>query len=171
MCQLICSQRQADDLLPVTVHSSSGYVNAQGEMVIQPRFTRAGDFSEGLAAVYVFLPDYMFPAAGFINTSGQWVIQPSFDGAGSFHEGFARVTLRDTRGSKAFVFRTGDIMSVPNGDHNGMVLGDFSEGLAVWSPDGANFGFVDQHGNASMRRSKKSRPTWRFFHIYFFHRG
>jgi WG containing repeat len=133
--------------LPAPTNGKTGYINAQGEYVINPQFTRGDDFSEGLAAAYKQGPDDFFPVAGYINTSGNWVISPQFDWAGPFHEGFARVKLNDTYGSHAFVTPQGKVIPVPNGDVNGMTLGDVVEGLAAYSPDGNQFGFIDPAGS------------------------
>jgi len=61
-------------------------------------------------------------------------------------EGFAHVKLNDTYLSHAFVTPQGKVIPVPSGEVNGMVLGDVVEGLAGYSPDGYQFGFVDPTG-------------------------
>ena len=63
-----------------------GFINKKGEWVIEPRFTEALFFSEGLALVE-FDGKY-----GFINTKGEWVIEPRFDDeTRGFYSGLANV--------------------------------------------------------------------------------
>ncbi|TNE29065.1 MAG: WG repeat-containing protein [Bacteroidetes bacterium] len=62
-----------------------GYMNEEGEWVIHPRFHKAYDFSEGLAAVRE--GGYY----GYINPTGNWVFEPKFEFARPFKDGRAIV--------------------------------------------------------------------------------
>jgi hypothetical protein len=66
-----------------------GFIDKQGNEVIEPRFQSAGAFSEGLAAVQV---EGLW---GYIDRSGQMVIEPQYDIANEFSEGLA-VVVKDT---------------------------------------------------------------------------
>lgn len=68
-----------------TLDHMFGYINAQGEVVIKPRFDTTFDFSEGLGLVT--LNDKW----GFIDATGEFAVPPKFDNADSFWRGFARV--------------------------------------------------------------------------------
>lgn len=57
-----------------------GYVDLEGEIVIEPEYENAKSFSEGLAAVYVDL------WWGFINEENKLVIKPTYLGADYFNE-------------------------------------------------------------------------------------
>jgi hypothetical protein len=91
----------SEGLAGVVVNGKYGFVNKNGEMVIQPRFElqrggnhgqliiSSGRFSEGLACVRVG------ELYGYINHKGDFVIQPQFLHAQGFSEGLAWVVTRD----------------------------------------------------------------------------
>ncbi len=81
-----------------------GYVDHTGNLVIEPRFHDASDFSEGLAAVRV---DW---ARGYIDTTGRYVIEPQYEKASAFHDGVAEVTAN---GCKIYINRHGEAVSAP----------------------------------------------------------
>ena len=60
-----------------------GYIDKNGDMVIEPRFHDAWDFHEGLAAIKI---DW---ARGYIDKAGNIVIEPQFQYAGPFTDGKA----------------------------------------------------------------------------------
>lgn len=62
-----------------------GYIDQSGAFVIAPRFSSAGDFSDGLAAV----GQGPSGKVGFIDKGGSWVIEPTFDYAEGFHNGLS----------------------------------------------------------------------------------
>lgn len=60
-------------LIRVTDESGqTGFINAQGEVIVEPQFGGAQEFSEGLAGVLVE------GKWGFIDETGQMVIEPQF---------------------------------------------------------------------------------------------
>ena len=63
-----------------------GYINIQGDFVIEPRFVVAADFSDGLAVASEDGESF-----GYIDTSGDFVIEPQFSDAGRFSQGWAPV--------------------------------------------------------------------------------
>ena len=160
----------AEGMAPVRVSDDGkwGYINRQGKFVIEPRFDRAGSFSEGLA--FVFMDEKL----GFIGKDGAFVIPPKFETAWDFHEGLAPVRIGEKWG---FVDRAGEFSIPPQFEwarpfseglaHVAMgkqregyidksgrlavpavfaVAGDFSEGVAFASPDGRKYGFIDHSG-------------------------
>lgn len=110
-----------ETLHPILLNGQWGYINNVGNIVIEPNYDEAREFSDGYAAVrqgtqwgYVSLETKklaipvsfsvagnfsgtLAPAQlpgqfyGFINTSGDFAISPSFDFAGAFSEGLAAV--------------------------------------------------------------------------------
>jgi len=69
-----------------------GFIDAQGQWVIEPQYTSADTFSaEGLAAVNTGTVDK--PRWGFVNTDGSVAIEPRFSGAGTFNGGLAPANL------------------------------------------------------------------------------
>jgi hypothetical protein len=76
-----------------------GYINRPGEVVIQPRFTKALHFSEGLAAVRTRNKtdketDDMW---GYIDNTGKYRIKPIFNEVYPFAGGVAIVHLGGKR--------------------------------------------------------------------------
>ncbi|MCF2682604.1 protein kinase domain-containing protein [Faecalicatena contorta] len=65
-----------------------GYANGQGEIVIPPKFRKAGDFSDGLAPVVV--GNYY----GYINENGELTIPAVFEKAEVFSNGLAAVHIK-----------------------------------------------------------------------------
>ncbi len=112
-------------LLPVEFSDGKwGYINSEGELVIEPKFEKAWAFKEGLAVVlykgkygainregeFVIEPRFidltgpsegLFAFAlkkgrmGYMDTEGNIVIKPVFKAAQPFHEGRAFVQLRE----------------------------------------------------------------------------
>jgi hypothetical protein len=75
------------ELIPFRKDDVAGYLNAHGEVVIQPQFQLASAFSEGLACV---CKEGLF---GYIDTRGKWVIPPRFQYANDFSDGLAGVAF------------------------------------------------------------------------------
>lgn len=72
-------------LFPIWLNNRHGFINQQGDIVIQPIFRNLGNFSEGLA------PARLNGTYGYINTDGVFVIPAIYDYATDFSEGFAQV--------------------------------------------------------------------------------
>ncbi len=137
-----------------------GFVNADGELVIEPRFANAADFSEGLAAVTEpggflgFFPgtDLLGPAkVGFIDESGRYVIEPEYIAEvkrTGFREGLACVRLgwKDRYG---FIDRAGEFVIAPTFDK----AVSFSEGLA-YVRSGGRKTFIDKSGKIQIDVSR-----------------
>lgn len=96
--------KNADGLYKFFKAGKWGYKNEAGNVVIEPQFDEAYNFSEGLAAVE------QQEKVGFINTAGELVIPYRYDTVCSFSEGLASVTLDDKcayidkEGNEAFGF-------------------------------------------------------------------
>src|SRR5262245_20990264 len=76
----------AATLLHVVENGRWGYVDKNGNRVINPQFERAESFSSGLAAVRL-------GKWGYIDYSGKIAINPQFDRATSFSDGVAVVEI------------------------------------------------------------------------------
>jgi hypothetical protein len=110
-----------------------GYINQQGDTAIEPQFTHANNFSEGLAAVRFGSKDS--EKFGYIDTSGKFVIEPKYSWAEKFSEGFAAVQVSVVQDSSTFkklvykygyIDKTGQIVIEPQFED----AIDFSDGLA-----------------------------------------
>jgi hypothetical protein len=122
-----------------------GFVDDQGNWVIQPTYEDVNRFHEGLAAVK------QDRAWGYIDASGVYVIEPRFSEAHSFSDGLARVATGPgphpedhyliTASGYGFVDKKGRMVVGAAWDD----AGDFSEGLAPVMRDGL-CGFIDRSG-------------------------
>jgi len=130
-------------LFPYQQGQLYGYLNALGEIVIEPQFALAGEFAEGMAAV-----SYDGKTTGFINQIGELVIEPRFSYAGQFSDGLAIVALpgvdADAPFLSAYIDRTGHFVF---GDQRFYSAEPFSEGLAAVSLDGERYGYIDLLGD------------------------
>ena len=90
-------------------------------MVITPQYSRAFQFSEGLAPVNVE------GKWGYINKQANITITPQFDWATPFHDGVARILIGSfSSGKFGFINKKGIFEINPQFDY----ADDFSEGLA-----------------------------------------
>ena len=151
--KVLCSEDFSEDLARVEIfvdelHDSFwGYIDKTGKFVIKPQFYNACDFSEGLAAVEVWLlGEFLW---GYIDKTGDFIIKPRFSNACDFSEGLARVCVEteDTlshmmRKKWGYINRSGKYVIEPQFDD----AFDFSEGLArVYV--GNQWGYIDKTGN------------------------
>jgi len=138
----------SDNLLLFCDEVKYGYINADGDVVIEPQFDMALKFSEGLAGVKIN------NKWGYINSDGKIKIEPKFDDyPGCFHEGLVRFMNYDNKViiDENNVIYTG--LKFGYADRDGKIIiqpqyswaDDFSEGLA---PVGINdkYGYIDKTG-------------------------
>lgn len=153
-------------LLPVKVSGKWGYVNSNGQLVINPQFDNAGEFQEGRARVCLGKPCSWWDASpgdsrwGYIDVSGKVVVTPQYASASSFSEGLASVCTGDCTesdaskpSSRGYIDRDGKLV-IPM---QFGLAGDFKEGLAQvcigkcnWEIDrgfNGKFGFIDHTGH------------------------
>jgi hypothetical protein len=76
-----------DGLAMVREGNLYGFIDTTGEFAIEPQFTRASTFSEGLAAAQVEDGGLV----GYVDTTGEFVIEPRYQQVGPFQEGLAAV--------------------------------------------------------------------------------
>ncbi len=76
----------------VNIRNKWGYINEQGEVVIEMQFDFAKDFNEGYAAIK--MKSLLGPKWGYINREGKIVISPKYDEASEFSNGFAYVKIK-----------------------------------------------------------------------------
>ncbi|MEM9110759.1 MAG: WG repeat-containing protein [Planctomycetota bacterium] len=119
-----------------------GFIDRNGEVVIDARYEMAHDFGEGLAAVRIKSHD----AWAFINKDDRRVIPPSYDAVGRFSGGLCAVGV-NLKVDNVGVERWGYIDPAGN-----EVIGkrfdearDFSEGLAAVR-EGEKWGYINIEG-------------------------
>jgi hypothetical protein len=113
-------------LLSVMKEGRIGFINRQGEIIIQPQFENAREFSDGMAAISVN------EKWGFIDFTGQVKIEPKHDDVGKFSESYSWVAIGEKRG---YINQTGRLV-VPLVlenfiEHWDVGEADFSEGISV----------------------------------------
>lgn len=94
-----------EDLAMVKKGSRYGYIDRQGNMVIENKFRKAASFSEGKAAAT--LKGGRF---GYIGTDGEWLIEPAYREALNFSEGLAPVKPGNLFG---YIDETGTVVIKP----------------------------------------------------------
>lgn len=122
------------ELIPFREDDGAGYLNAKGEVVIEPQFQSASAFSEGLACVC------KMGLYGYIDTRGEWVIPPRFQHANGFSDGLAGVPLGEH--GWGFIDRAGE--EVIPGKFS-WVYGGFRHGIAEVAFDGKR-GYINKKG-------------------------
>jgi hypothetical protein len=86
-----------------------GFVDNKGQIVIEPMFEGASDFSDGLALVQKSSNEKI----GYIDKTGKFIIQPNYDKANSFSDGLAAVFINELEDSKhGYIDKTGKIVIV-----------------------------------------------------------
>jgi hypothetical protein len=118
----------------------AGYIDRQGNVVIQPQFlafgNHGGDFFEGLANVTT-RDDGDF----YIDATGNRVARSNYLSTGDFSEGLATRWFRDER-KYGYIDHAGKLVIPAKFDS----AGSFSEGLAVVKL-GSRFGYIDHTGD------------------------
>lgn len=109
-----------------------GFLNAEGKLAIQPRFTSVRDFKSG-RAVFQDARKY-----GFIDKQGKVVADAQFDYLADFSEGFAAVRVGERFG---FVDQNGKLAIEPTFDR----VEAFSDGVAAARID-KRWGFIGKDG-------------------------
>ena len=152
-----------DKKLLVMEHNKKlGFIDKEGNWIIQPIYDDVDSFSEGLARVE------MGEKWGFIDKEGNWIIQPIYDSVANFSEGLAGV--KNMGESWGFIDKKGNLVIQPidnrtiGYDGNGYGIG-FREGLeragfylTKIEKDGSYFikkdyfkwSFIDKKGNVAI---------------------
>lgn len=80
-------------LTPKRKKGKYGYVNENGEWIIEPIYQVAWDFKEGIGRIKT--PPRFTGKYGFIKSDGKYLIAPQFDSARDFKHGFAAVAINN----------------------------------------------------------------------------
>lgn len=125
-----------------------GFIDRQGNTIIEPQFDKAFDFSEGLALVGVRenQGDTNSYKYGYINKSGEFVIEAQYNKATKFSEGLASVAMGSDREVKQyFIDKKGNVVfEVP---YERLNFSDFfSEGLVAADLEEKKDVYLNTHG-------------------------
>jgi hypothetical protein len=131
-------------LFRVAKDGKYGYIDKIGRMVIPPQYDDAGKYSEGLAAVRVYLviSGQHSGKWGYIDKTGQMVIPPQYYWAYNFSEGLAAVEVQMDKWG--FIDQTGKMVIPPQYSYVFLNSG-FSEGLAAVRVSD-RWGYIDKTG-------------------------
>lgn len=133
-------------LIPVVVGNDYGYINPKGEFVINPQFSTATLFRDGMALVSA---SGNTNGWGYIDEKGKYVITPSFKSATVFSEGIAFV-VSENEAPKAIDEKGNTKFTLQNAE----AVRPFREGLAAFcatSDDGiTKWGFIDKAGKVKI---------------------
>ncbi|MFN2453490.1 MAG: WG repeat-containing protein [Pyrinomonadaceae bacterium] len=125
-------------MFPIRQNQKWGYINRKGEIVIQPQFTQALFFSEGLAVACI-----EYDKCGYIDGTGKFAINPQFQRALRFSDGLAAVIVEDRVG---YIDKTGKLAINPQfPSDSDFRLCTFSNDLARIKV-GEKVGFIDKTG-------------------------
>lgn len=119
-------------LAAVCVNHKWGYINARGEMVIDPKFESAKNFSHGVAYIQ------QNGLYGLIDKRGNIIVEPQYINISSeIKNGYIRVENKDHRWG--VIDTTGRTVVPPRYEY---AFGDCSEGMVIIQ-QGEKFGYAD----------------------------
>jgi hypothetical protein len=132
-------------LIPVENGDEYQYIDKEGKIVINPQFSSATVFRDGMALVKSTGDKATW---GFINEEGKYVIQPSYKYATVFSEDLAWVVSEN--GAPTAINSKGEV-KITLQDAETVKI--FHEGLAAFSvtqDDAVKWGFVDKEGKVAI---------------------
>lgn len=142
--------RTTAQLFSVAKDGKSGFIDANGKIVIPLQFDGANEFSEGLALVTLKGKKF------FIDTAGHTVFEAKFDIIRNFSEGLAAVNIGEKRipnvglisdpGNWGYIDKTGKLVIPMKFTH----AESFSEGLAAVA-EGDKGEFIDHDARSVFR--------------------
>ncbi len=127
----------SEGLAPFKENGKTGYVDTNGNIIIEPTLSWGGPFSDGLAAIT------LDKGYAFINKSGKIVIPGPFQEVDPFVEGYAHVKVKGLTGN---IDKTGKFVIPPEYSY----LGGFSEGLAQVRIEG-KWGYFNISGKLAIK--------------------
>lgn len=128
-------------LIPVKMGENFEYINSKGEIIINPQFSEASIFRNGIALVKTSGENAKW---GFIDTDGKYLINPTYKSATIFSEEIAWVVLEN--GAPNAINKSGEIKFTLKEAENVRI---FKNELAAFSKsDSINekWGFVNNEG-------------------------
>ncbi len=144
-CNFIGNKTEEIKLYPVKSGENYQYIDQEGKIVINPQFSEASLFRNGLAMVRTFGEN---PKWGFIGEDGKFVINAIYENATVFSEDLAWVVSKnseplaiDTKGQVKITLKDAESVRI------------FRGGLAAYDVldvSGTKWGFVDKEGKVKI---------------------
>ncbi len=137
----INSQNLKDELLPVrTDNNHFGYINKNGDLIIEGKFIRAANFSNGIARVTIGSKPLFTQKYAYINKNGEIIIELNKNKPGTFsYNGLANIRLPS--GKETFIDKTGKQLN-----HTFDKVAMFKEGRALIFIKDKGYGFLNDEG-------------------------
>lgn len=130
-----------------------GFINAQGQLVVAPRYEAVKKFSEGLVPVCIRLDHSYDPEGtgrwGYVDTKGRLVIPARFERAELFHNGFAPVQCDgkwgfiNPKGTLVIPCRYDGVFPFAEGRAPVNIGGNYKDGRTTKG----KWGLIDERGN------------------------
>lgn len=123
------------------VNDRCGFINAAGQVAIDPAYARVRSFTDGLAMVQKRRPDGMLGPVGYINKAGKYVWQDvsgKLNDLGQMRDGMARLRVGDQWGFMNRAFK----LTIPLQFEDAR---DFYHGLAAVR-EGDTWGYINKTG-------------------------
>jgi hypothetical protein len=134
-------------LIPVKIEGKFSYIDKNGKIIINPQFSEASIFNEGIALVK---PDMSNSKYKFINTSGKFITNEQYKYATIFNEGIAWIVKENSYPTA--INKEGKILFMLKNAQKVMI---FSEGLAavsIFDKDGnEKWGFINNKGDIQIK--------------------
>ncbi|TYQ29718.1 WG repeat-containing protein [Pseudanabaena sp. UWO310] len=152
------SQNEFDEIWENLV-GKYGFINTNGDLVIDPQYDIAFSFHEGMAIIGVGehrkygdkLDEFASFAGkyGFIDKNGKIIINPIFEGVSYFKNGVARFSRYiGNEIYQGFIDKSGKVIFQIKDCYE---LNDFSDGLAAFKNTDIRWGYVDWSGNVVIK--------------------
>lgn len=122
-------------LFKITENNKIGFIDIDGNIIISPKFTQAGNFSNGLAEARI---NGLY---GYINKKGEFEINPQFEFATPFSEEFAIIY----QNARPFVIDKEGKIIIDN--PNFAFISNFESDLALITTHTGKKGFINPKGN------------------------
>ncbi|HQR93962.1 MAG: hypothetical protein B7Y15_14780 [Bacteroidetes bacterium 24-39-8] len=145
-----------------------GFMDTKGNIVIQPQFEYAQDFTNGLAAARKTSSEL----SGYINYKGDFAIKPQFSSTGDFDEaGYALVRINKTDKTQSIINKKGKVLvkNIPyQPKSDGLESPRFKNGLVpIYDTVQKKYGYMDYTGKTvipiqfvTAKEFDKSGTTW-----------
>jgi hypothetical protein len=133
-------------LIPVKSGEEFQYIDKEGKIVINPQFSAASVFRNGIALVKPSGKDAKW---GFIDEKGSYVINPQYISATVFSEGLAWVVTEN--GAPTAINEKGEIkITLQNAEEVRVFSGGFAAFSTTDKSGNVKWGFVDTKGNVKI---------------------
>ena len=139
----------SEGLADIRIDGLWGFIDYDGNMIIEPQFEGTSMFRNGFARFHIFNENTV-EAMGLIDRYGNIVVPPIYGSIRNFSEGLAAVRVGTWEtGLYGFIDREGNLVIEPQFDSLDYYFSgqsEFSEGRVVMLLDG-KYGAIDRYGN------------------------